>query len=504
MNLLHGADRTRLGHAVCLILLLGLAPTSGQSSPPQRSYTTWRDYGGSADSMQYSALTQITKENVNQLELAWFYPVPDRKGNFGFNPIVVDNVMYLLGRGNAIVAVDAVTGKQIWAHSVDGGRPGNRGINYWESRDRSDRRLIFGAGGALRAIDARTGAAITTFGVNGQVNMREGNPRPLGGPSGTPGRVFENLFITGSNTGEGYGSPPGDLRAFDVSPGSWCGRFTRSRIPGEFGYDTWPEEAWKWAGGVNAWGEISIDERRGIAYFPLGSPTHDMFGGDRKGANLFGNSLLALDAAHRQTALALPGRPSRSVGLRSDHRPQAADRPSRRQDGRHRGASDEVRIALRVRPRDRRTALADRRAAGAEERRARRGVVADTAVPDQATAIRAADVRRRRHQPAPRRSGENAAAGHRLERTERGPLHAADARPRSDLDTRRAGRLQLGRERRRSDDRHVVRPLRRSTGHSQAESARCWWRRRLTRAARARSLSAVLRDVSRPGRCRGD
>ena len=101
--------------------------------------------------------------------------------------------------------------------------------------------------------------------------MREGPLRPLGGPSGTPGRVFENLLITGSNTGEGYGSTPGDLRAFDIITGKLVWTFHTIPHPGEFGYETWPEGAYKWAGGANAWGEISIDEKRGIAYFPLGS-----------------------------------------------------------------------------------------------------------------------------------------------------------------------------------------------------------------------------------------
>jgi quinoprotein glucose dehydrogenase len=288
-------SRGRLSVLVGVTSLL-VATLEGQSTPAKKPYTTWSDYGGAADSMQYSALAQITKDNVQQLELAWFYPVPDRRGNFGFNPIVVDDVMYVLGPNNAIVALEAGTGTPIWTRPADGGGPGNRGINYWESNDRSDRRLIFGAGGTLRAIDARTGDPIKTFGVDGQVNMREGTIRPLGGPSGTPGRVFENLFITGSTTGEGYGSAPGDLRAFDVITGALVWTFHTIPHPGEFGYETWPKDAYKWAGGVNAWGEISIDERRGIAYFPLGSPTHDMYGGDRKGANLFGNSLLALDA----------------------------------------------------------------------------------------------------------------------------------------------------------------------------------------------------------------
>ncbi len=124
--------------------------------------------------------------------------MPDRKGPLGFNPVVVDNVMYVFGPNTAIVALDAATGKQIWSHRRRRRPPGNRGINYWESKDRSDRRLIFGAGGTLRTIDARTGEPIETFGANGRVNMREGPLRPLGGPSGTPGRVFENLFIIGS------------------------------------------------------------------------------------------------------------------------------------------------------------------------------------------------------------------------------------------------------------------------------------------------------------------
>ena len=296
MRFTRAESRVRLCALTGWAALLALVTLAGQPASKTESYRTWRDYGGSADSMQYSALTQIDKTNVSRLELAWFYPVSDRKGNFGFNPLVVDRMMYILGPNNAIVAVDAATGKQIWTHAPEGGSPGNRGINYWESKDRSERRLLFGAGGSLRAIDALTGEPIASFGVNGRVNMREGTFRPLGGPSGTPGRVFENLFITGSNTGEGYGSAPGDLRAFDVRTGKLVWTFHTIPHPGEFGYDTWPEGAWKWAGGVNTWGEISIDEKRGIAYFPLGSPTHDMFGGDRKGANLFGNSLLALDA----------------------------------------------------------------------------------------------------------------------------------------------------------------------------------------------------------------
>lgn len=293
--------RTRItwlaSSAVTSAALVGTLIAARPDAPRQQPYTTWSDYGGSADSMQYSALTQIDKTNVSRLELAWHYPVPDRTGNFGFNPLVVDGVMYVLGPENQIVALDAPSGRMLWAHKVDGeGTPGNRGINYWESRDRSDRRLIFTAGGSIREIDARTGKAITTFGDNGQVAMRVGAPRVLGGPSGTPGRVFENLFITGSNTGERYFSPPGDIRAYDVISGRLVWTFHTIPRPGELGHDTWPKEAWKYAGGANVWGELSLDMKRGIVYAPTGSPTHDVYGGDRAGVNLFGNSLLALDA----------------------------------------------------------------------------------------------------------------------------------------------------------------------------------------------------------------
>jgi quinoprotein glucose dehydrogenase len=108
--------------------------------------------------------------------------------------------------------------------------------------------------------------------------------------------VFENLLLSGSTTGEDYGSPPGDIRAFDVVTGKVVWTFHTIPHPGELGYETWPKNAWEWAGGANVWGEISVDVKRVIAYFPLGSATHDSFGGDRKGANLFANCLLALDA----------------------------------------------------------------------------------------------------------------------------------------------------------------------------------------------------------------
>jgi quinoprotein glucose dehydrogenase len=243
--------------------------------------------------MQYSALRQIDKNNVAQLQPAWFYPVPGEPDRLVFNPLVVDNVMYVSGVRGVIVALDASTGKELWMSTL---RATERGLAYWESKDRSDRRLILSTNNGIREIDARSGRQIMSFGANGFVDMRIGTPRRNAGPNNSPGRVFENLVIVGSNTGEGYGSPPGDIRAYDVITGKLVWTFHTIPRPGEYGYETWPETAFRYAGGANTWGDLTLDEKNGIVFLPTGSPTHDLYGGDRQGDNLFGNCLLALDA----------------------------------------------------------------------------------------------------------------------------------------------------------------------------------------------------------------
>jgi quinoprotein glucose dehydrogenase len=266
-----------------------------------QDHTTWRDYSGGADAAQYSALTQINRSNVSKLQVAWTYPTGDGL-KYSFNPVMVDGILYVLAKKNSIVALDALTGKEVWTYTPD--PPAtvitNRGINYWESKDRSDRRLLFAANHALQAIDARTGKRIAAFGVNGRVDLKEGLGRDPASirlvQSTTPGRVFENLLILGSATNQGYGSAPGDIRAFDVRTGKLVWTFHTIPHPGEFGYDTWPPDAWKTVGGANVWSEFSLDEARGIVYAPTASAKYNFYGADRKGANLFGDSLLALDA----------------------------------------------------------------------------------------------------------------------------------------------------------------------------------------------------------------
>jgi len=271
----------------------------------QQTRTTWRDYLGGADSSHYSALKQIDKGNVNKLELAWTYDT-NEDPSYTFCPIVIDNIAYFAAKGGSLVAVDAATGKELWVHPFEsggGGFPGRggisaqRGANYWESKDRSDRRIFVSSGGFLQAIDARTGKLVDSFADHGKLDLKIGldrTTRPLA--SRTPGRVFENILILGSATGEGYLAPPGDIRAFDTVTGKLLWVFHTIPRPGEFGYDTWPKDAYKYMGGVDVWGEITIDEKRGIAYFPTASAKYELYGGDRKGDNLFADCLLALDA----------------------------------------------------------------------------------------------------------------------------------------------------------------------------------------------------------------
>jgi quinoprotein glucose dehydrogenase len=266
----------------------GLAQSSGDKG--------WLGYGNGADNSRYFTSRQINKSNVNTLQVAWTYAY----GDTGGNPIVARGVIYGRGRNGSIVAVNAASGKELWVRENMNGMS-SRGMMYWESRDGRDQRLVFPMNSLLQQLDAKTGKSVTSFGINGAVDLRVGidgrDPETIANiQSQTPGEVFENLIILGSAPGEGYMSPPGDIRAYDARSGKLVWTFHTVPRPGEFGYDTWPKDAWKYVGGVNNWGEMTIDARRGIAFVPLGSPTYDYYGADRIGANLFGSSIVALDA----------------------------------------------------------------------------------------------------------------------------------------------------------------------------------------------------------------
>ncbi|MBL8241830.1 MAG: pyrroloquinoline quinone-dependent dehydrogenase [Bryobacterales bacterium] len=262
---------------------------------------SWPDYGGGPDAAQYSPLTQINRANVHKLTRAWTFPTGDNSKYF-FNPVMVDGTLFVLAKNNSIVALHAATGQEKWTFHppADTKIITNRGINYWESKDRKERRLLFCSNHQLRAVDALTGKAIANFGVNGSVDLKDGldrDPKTIAlVQSTTPGRVFEDLIILGSATNQGYGSAPGDIRAYNVRTGKLVWTFHTVPRPGEFGYDTWPKDAWKTVGGANVWGEMSLDVPRGILYAPTASAKYNFYGADRAGANLFSDSLLALDA----------------------------------------------------------------------------------------------------------------------------------------------------------------------------------------------------------------
>jgi quinoprotein glucose dehydrogenase len=270
---------------------------TAQKNKPK--FNAWQEYLGGADSSQYSSLDQINRKNVAQLQVAWTYSPGDQR-TYRFNPIVVDGVMYTLGKANAIVALDAATGKEIWIHENQGA-VGDRGINYWESADRKDRRLLYINGGFLTAVDTATGKTIDTFGDNGRVDLRVGLNRDVTGvrplQTGNPGRVFENLIIMSLPAGgASYISSPGDTHAYDVRTGKLVWTFHSVPEKGEVGADTWPEATLANGGGVHNWSELTVDEARGIAYIPFGTARYDFYGGNRVGNNLFGNSIVALDA----------------------------------------------------------------------------------------------------------------------------------------------------------------------------------------------------------------
>ncbi len=272
-----------------------------QCAAPAQDHKTWSDYAGAPDSAQYSALAEINRANASRLEVAWTYATGDDK-KYSFNPLIVRGTMFVLAKNNSIVALNAATGQEIWTHAPEPGTTiiTNRGINYWESKDRADRRLFFSSNHRLRALNAQTGMPILTFGDGGSVDLKQGLDRDPATlklvQSTTPGRVFEDLLILGSATNQGYGSAPGDIRAFDVRTGKRVWTFHTIPRPGEFGYETWPKDAWKRVGGANTWSEMSLDEKRGILYAPTGSAKYNFYGADRLGANLFGDCLLALDA----------------------------------------------------------------------------------------------------------------------------------------------------------------------------------------------------------------
>jgi quinoprotein glucose dehydrogenase len=275
----------------------------------------WPTYGGNNAGNRYSPLTQITPQNVKNLQLAWTYETGDNTNPTGrgmdiqCQPIVIKGVLYGTSPRMKLFAVDAATGKQHWQFDPfadPAKRPRFhplRGVVYWE--DGADKRILYTVGSSLYAINAETGKPIDSFGINGEVDLHEGlgDTETMGHDMAnlsirvtTPGVIYKDLLITGSSVSEGGDAPPGYIRAFSVRTGRLAWVFRTIPLPGEYGYDTWPKETYKKIGGANCWAGMVIDEKRGIVYAGTGSPSVDFYGGDRAGQNLFANCVIALNA----------------------------------------------------------------------------------------------------------------------------------------------------------------------------------------------------------------
>jgi len=295
---LGSAGRAPFVLAACALTACSPTPAPKLATPGSSfDFEGWDQNGGGVDSSQYSSIAQIDKTNVGQLKVAWTYPTGE---NYLFNPLIVDGTMYVLAKGRSIVALDAATGKELWVHANQGA-VGTRGLSYWHSADNKDRRLLYLNGGFLTEIDAATGNTIETFGEHGRVDLRVGLDGDLSAvralQTNNPGRVFGDLIIMSLPAGgAGYASSPADIHAYNVKTGALTWVFHTVPHAGELGADTWPAAGVGSFGGVHNWSESTVDVETGTIYIPTGTARYDFYGGNREGSNLFGNSLLALDA----------------------------------------------------------------------------------------------------------------------------------------------------------------------------------------------------------------
>ena len=300
-------------------LLVGFAfrgQTGAQTPPPE-----WRFYGGDQGGNRHSSLKQIDRRNVASLRRAWMYHTGELalglrtasfQASFSCTPLVVDGVMYLSTPSSRVIALNAETGQELWKFDPQANKRqrefnSHRGVAYWESTapGKTDRRILFGTvDGRLIALNAETGKPAPDFGDSGFVDLRAGGAdkwkqEPSWGARVTSAPVvFQDLVIIGWGLPEYPAQgPSGDVRAFNVRTGKLVWTFHTVPHPGEFGNETWAEDSWKDRLGVNVWSTMSVDEKRGLVFLPIGSPSYDFYGGDRKGQNLFANSLVALNAA---------------------------------------------------------------------------------------------------------------------------------------------------------------------------------------------------------------
>ena len=276
-------------------VLVSAEPQQKVRAPMEnRDWTVW---GGGPENQHCSPLAQVNHSNVNQLQVAWSFDT-EELGGLQTSPIVVKGVLYGLTPTQKIFALDAATGTLLWKFDsqIKGSQP-DRGLAYWSNG--TDKRVLAGVMNFVYELDATTGKAVPTFGQDGRIDLQEGlgrEPRRQSIALTSPPVVYKDLFIVGGRNPETLPAPPGDVRAYDVRTGQLRWSFHTIPHPGEFGYDTWPKNAWQQSGAANNWAGMAFDAKRGMLYVPTGSAAFDFYGADRLGDDLFANSLIALDA----------------------------------------------------------------------------------------------------------------------------------------------------------------------------------------------------------------
>ena len=302
-----------------LVLLAGLSSTvilsCNRTAPIGSNYKAWATYAGTKDGSRYSTIENITLQNVSNLKVAWTYSSKDKdSGNHTqnqCNPIMIAGNLYGSTPTLKLFSLNAATGKPNWLFdpaALDTTKKDdpmaffkvNRGIVYWADENGNNQRIFYNVGSRVYAIDALNGKPVADFGESGYLDLTKNLGKEVTSflASTTPGVIYKDVIIMGMRVAESEDAAPSPIRAYDVRTGKLKWAFNTIPRPGEKGYETWEDkDAWKKLGGANNWSGMSIDEKRGIVYIPTGSVGGDFYGGNRKGKNLFANSLIALDAS---------------------------------------------------------------------------------------------------------------------------------------------------------------------------------------------------------------